>query len=201
MEPQYRTTREVSSILGIDVRQVRAMCRRGLLPGAHKHPKSGIWLVPADSVSALEPSPSSSAENPVAPSSQGTGDITIGDVSASTMAVGTGARVDITKGSHNVQIDRLFERIYEQIESRPEDGDVDKGEIVDTVQKIQIESVKSDRVNVNKVERWLKTLSLMAPDIWDVTVASLTNPISGVATVVRKVAQRARLEAEHRPDE
>lgn len=198
MDPQYRTTREVSSILGIDVRQVRSMCRRGLLPGAHKHPKSGIWLVPADAVSALAESPLQSGENLTPSPSQGTGDITIGDVSASTMAVGTGARVDITTGSHNVQIDRLFERIYEQIESRPEDGDVDKGEIVDTVQNIQIESVKSDRVNVNKVERWLKTLSLMAPDIWDVTVASLTNPISGVATVVRKVAQRARLEAEDR---
>jgi hypothetical protein len=35
----------------------------------------------------------------------------------------------------------------------------------------------------------------MAPDILDVTVACLTNPVAGVATAIRKIAEKAQAEA------
>jgi hypothetical protein len=35
----------------------------------------------------------------------------------------------------------------------------------------------------------------MAPDIFEVAVDTLTNPVRGVATVIRKVAEKAREEA------
>ena len=48
------------------------------------------------------------------------------------------------------------------------------------------------RVGPNKVERWLKFLADMAPDILEVTAATLANPIAGVATAIRKIAEKAQ---------
>ena len=42
----------------------------------------------------------------------------------------------------------------------------------------------------------LKTLALMAPDIWDVAVATFTNPILGISTVVKKIAEKAKNQTE-----
>jgi hypothetical protein len=36
----------------------------------------------------------------------------------------------------------------------------------------------------------------MAPDIGEVVLASLTNPAAGIATVIRKVAQKAKEESQ-----
>lgn len=54
---------------------------------------------------------------------------------------------------------------------------------------------QGEAANPTKVERWLRALALMASDIFDVTVACLTNPVAGIATVIRKVAEKAKAEA------
>jgi hypothetical protein len=198
MTSSYMSTAEASAKLGIDQNRIRFLCRQGRFPGAYKHPDSGNWLIPRESISAIDIH-ASSKKVEVDDHEGGkvikSGDIHIGDVNRSTMAVGPGARVNITRGSQKNQINVFFDQIYERIESRPADTDVDKQEISETVQNIQTEVVKSDRANVNKVERWLKTLALMAPDIFEVTVATLTNPITGLGTAIRKIAEKARLES------
>jgi hypothetical protein len=90
---------------------------------------------------------------------------------------------------------RLFAQIYQQIDARPEDPDVDKEELTETVQKVEQEAAKGEEANPTKVERWLKFLGNVAPDILEVTVACLTNPLAGVGTVIRKIAEKARAEA------
>jgi hypothetical protein len=122
--------------------------------------------------------------------------ITVGDISGSTgVAIGRGAQATVTQGLGGDEIASLFAEIYQQIEARPEDPDVDKEELTETVQKVQEEAAKGEEANPNKVERWLKFLSDMAPDILNVTVACLTNPVAGVATAIRKIAEKAKAEA------
>jgi hypothetical protein len=122
--------------------------------------------------------------------------ITVGDISGSTgVAIGRGAQATVTQGLGGEDIARLFAEIYQQIEARPEDPDVDKEELTETVQKVQEEAAKGEEANPNKVERWLRFLGSMAPDILDVTVACLTNPVAGVATAIRKIAENAQAEA------
>jgi len=121
--------------------------------------------------------------------------ITVGDISGSTgIAIGRGARATVSQGLGGDEIARLFEAVYRRIEARPEDPNVDKEELTDTVQKIQQEVAKGEGANPNKVERWLRTLASMASDIFDVTVACLTSPVAGIATVIRKVAEKAEEE-------
>jgi hypothetical protein len=85
--------------------------------------------------------------------------------------------------------------VYKQIEARPEDPDVDKEELTETVQKVEQEAAKGEEANPTKMERWLKFLGDMAPDILEVTAACLTNPLAGVGTVIRKIAEKASAEA------
>lgn len=103
---------------------------------------------------------------------------------------------DKVHGGAGNELARLFSGVYRQIEERPEDPDVDKEDLAETVQKIEQEAAKGDEANPTKTERWLRFLGQMAPDILDVTVACLTSPIAGVATVIRKIAEKAKEEAQ-----
>lgn len=106
--------------------------------------------------------------------------------------VGDGSSAQV--GVSGEELAKLFAGVQQKIEARPEDPDVDKQEIVETVEKIEQEAAKGEDANPKKVERWLKTLASMADDIFEVTAACLLNPIAGVATVIRKVVEKAKEE-------
>jgi hypothetical protein len=105
------------------------------------------------------------------------------------------ATVVKTEGLSGEELAALFAPVYRRIEARPPDPDVDKQELVETVERIEAEAAKGEDANPQKVERWLRTLGMMAGDIVDVTAACLLSPAAGVATVIRKVAERAQAEA------
>ncbi|MCL4300583.1 MAG: hypothetical protein KJ077_32905 [Anaerolineae bacterium] len=102
---------------------------------------------------------------------------------------------DQITGITGAELAQLFQTVYQRIETRPADPNVDKEEVKETVQKIEQEAKKGEEANPTKVERWLKTLKEMAPDIGDVTIACLTNPAAGVAMVIKKIAEKAQAEA------
>ena len=93
------------------------------------------------------------------------------------------------------ELARLFAGVYQQIKERPEDPDIDKEELAETVKKIEKEAAKGEEANPNKVERWLKFLGGMALDILEVTAACLANPVAGVTTAIRKIAEKVKVEA------
>ena len=91
-----------------------------------------------------------------------------------------------------VELIKAFKEIDRKIDARPENPDVDKAELKDTVSKIQEEAKKGDQANPTKVERWLKFLAGMADDIFQVTAATLTNPALGIGTAVKLIAEKAK---------
>jgi len=115
-----------------------------------------------------------------------------GDISGTGIAIGRGAQAHVTQGANAADLASLFAHIYTQIQNRPADPDVDRDEIVDTVQKIEAEAGKGEQANPTRVERWLRTLKEIAPDVLEVTAQALTNPVGGVAEGIRKVAVHLR---------
>lgn len=91
-----------------------------------------------------------------------------------------------------VELIKAFKEIDRKIDARPENRDVDKDELKETVNKIQEEAKKGEQANPNKIERWLKSLLGMADDIFQVTAATLTNPELGIGTAVRLIAEKAQ---------
>ena len=93
------------------------------------------------------------------------------------------------------EIANLFEVAYQRIEERKQDPQVDKEEITQAVQRIEQETAKGEEANPDKVDRWLKTLTGMAPDIGEVVISCLTSPAAGIAAVIRKIAEKAKAES------
>ena len=92
------------------------------------------------------------------------------------------------------ELAKYFAQIDKQIDARPDDPNVDKAELKETVGKIQAEVKKGQEANAAKVERWLHGLAAMADDIFQVTVTTLVNPVAGVGQAIRLIAQKARSE-------
>src|SRR5579859_107726 len=120
-------------------------------------------------------------------------DITVGPITNSTgIAIGHGAQSSVTQGVSGADLAALFASIYQKIDVRPVDPNVDKSEVKDKVGLIQQEVQKQDSASEPKLQRWLGELAGMAPDIFDVTVASLAGPSAAVSTIIKKVADKAK---------
>ncbi len=122
------------------------------------------------------------------------GDISVGNVSGSGIAIGQGAQASVRQGGDTAAFARAFAEIYAAINARPADPDVDRDEITETVRDIQQEAQKGDQANEKKLARWMHNLAGMAEDIFDITVAALSGPPAAFAGVARKVAARAKQE-------
>jgi hypothetical protein len=123
-------------------------------------------------------------------------EISVGNISGSKgVAIGHQARATVNEGASSADLTRLFELVHERIQARPADPNVDQEELVQTVESIRSEAAKGEQANPSKIERWLKGLAGVAPDIFDVTVASLTSPAAGVAAAVRTLADRVGKQA------
>jgi hypothetical protein len=104
-------------------------------------------------------------------------------------------KITTTTGGPGAQaLAEHFARIERLIAARPPDPNVEKEEIKDTVQRIQGEARKGEEASAAKLERWLMNLGAMADDIFQVTVATLADPVLGLATTIRLIAQRAKEE-------
>ena len=93
------------------------------------------------------------------------------------------------------QLVAAFKGIETKIDARPPDPNVDKDELKNTVKKVEDEVKKGEEANSTKVERWLKFLGDMAPDILQVTAATLANPVMGLSLAVKKIAEKAESQA------
>lgn len=97
--------------------------------------------------------------------------------------------VTVTYGSDASELAEKFLDIYRLIDTRPEDPNVDKDEVARTVKDVESETSKQEP-NTVKIERWLKRLGGLAPDLLPVVVSTLLDPSLGVATAVCTVAKK-----------
>ena len=89
-------------------------------------------------------------------------------------------------------LDKAFKRAHKKIRSRPDDPKASKQKLENQVKKIEVEAAKGGRADRVKLERWIKTLAKMAPDIVEVMAASLGGPIAGFTVVFKKILERAK---------
>ncbi len=120
---------------------------------------------------------------------------TVGDISDSTgIAIGPHATATVTEGVSGPELAQLFQTVAQQIAARPADPDVDKKEIADVVAQIEKETRTREAPNENKLERWLRHLAQMAPDILDVIAASMISPVTGTTAVLKKIVDKVKKE-------
>jgi hypothetical protein len=105
------------------------------------------------------------------------------------------ARVNVSQKiihQSSPEMQDLFKRLHKEIKARPSDPTVTKQELEGQVAKIEKEAAKGDKADSSKLEKWVRTLAQMAPDIVDVMAASLGGPVAGFTMVFKKIVDRAR---------
>ena len=109
-------------------------------------------------------------------------------------------KIEVVKGSKiklgdssktEIDANDPFFGIYQQIEAYPKD----KKRILEEVDQVRQEVEKGENVRQSFLQDRLRNLATMAPDIFDVTVATLANPVFGFALAVQKIARKARSES------
>jgi hypothetical protein len=102
--------------------------------------------------------------------------------------------VNVTKTENDLaQIRDLFKQVYQDIDES--DSPV-KDASKNVVEQIEEEVTKLDsKPDEGKLESLLRGLKAMAPDIFDVAVATFANPAAGVAMVINKIGKKIKADA------
>ncbi len=93
------------------------------------------------------------------------------------------------------ELAELLAAVYQHTEARPEDLDVHKAELTDTVEKIQVEVAKGEAGSPNKIKHWPKTVGDIADDALEINCC-LINPAADGVAVIHKVAEKAGQESD-----
>ena len=83
-----------------------------------------------------------------------------------------------------------------QIDALEDFDDEEKEDLKVQAEKIAKEAAKGEEANPKKMERWLNVMVTMTPDILEITVASLVNPLAGVGLAAKKINNKIKLERE-----
>jgi hypothetical protein len=69
----------------------------------------------------------------------------------------------------------------------------DQAMLTQNVEQVVKEAEKGEQADPSRIERLLNTVSAMAPDILDVVVATIGNPLSGIGMVIKKIGEKAKV--------
>jgi|SRR5687768_15254608 len=105
-----------------------------------------------------------------------------------------------TTGLSAAEIKQLFDQLYTRIDSRPETSSANKEDLKAEVKEIQTTiteaAQKNEKVEEGFLLRRFRNIARMAPDLLDVIVATLANPLAGLGIAIGKLAQKAKEETE-----
>lgn len=107
-----------------------------------------------------------------------------GSVSGSTIIVGD---------QNVVATPALFEPIYRQIATHPKLSETDKEDAQAELREVEAE-VHKPEPDASFLERRLRNLRRIAPDVVEVVLATLASPAAGFSLVAKKVAEKMRAE-------
>jgi hypothetical protein len=96
------------------------------------------------------------------------------------------------KGLDAKEATRLFESLFRAIDRHSELSGEDKTDLRAEIEELRQELSKKEKANESFVMRRLRNIGRMAPDILDVTIATITNPVLGYGVIAKKIAAKAK---------
>jgi transposase-like protein len=96
------------------------------------------------------------------------------------------------------EIKQLFDELYSQIDARANTSPAAKEDIKAEVKEIQSTvteaAQKNEKIDESFLSRRFRNIARMAPDLLDVVVATLANPLAGLGVAAKKIAEKAKEE-------
>jgi len=103
-----------------------------------------------------------------------------------------------TTGLSAADIKQLFDQLYTVIEANKKVSPTIKEDLKAEVKEIQSTvteaAQKNEKVDEGFLSRRFRNIARMAPDVLDVVVATLGNPLAGLGVAVKKIAEKAKEE-------
>jgi hypothetical protein len=107
----------------------------------------------------------------------------------------TSARMDAAT------LHQIFLDIYRDIDGLPSTSVATKDDLKAEVKEIQSTvteaAQKNEKVDEGFLSRRFRSIARMAPDVLDLVVAMLANPLAGLGVAVRKIAEKAKDETKN----
>lgn len=114
--------------------------------------------------------------------------------SSAAVAAGRGAKASVTNTELVSSAVAWKAQINQVIDSSPDISRAEKEDLKQQVEKISDEIQKGSKAETGRLEKLINTLGIMAPDIFEVIVATLANPLTGIGLVIKKIGDKAKLE-------
>jgi hypothetical protein len=111
-----------------------------------------------------------------------------------TTAAGRKTRAVVSQAETAAQLRKWRKDMEQWIDSRPNLLPAAKTDLKDNVAKVADEVSKGKQADSGRLERLLNVILSLAPDIFDVAIATLANPLAGLGLAAKKIGERARVE-------
>ena len=112
----------------------------------------------------------------------------------SAIAAGRGARAVNSGGDAIPELIEWREEMEKRIDAHRNLLPADKTDLKENVAKVAEEVSKGKKADAGRLERLLNTIGSLAPDIFDVAITTIANPLAGLGLVAKKIGEKAKLE-------
>ena len=110
------------------------------------------------------------------------------------VAAGRGAKAAFIGNGNLSPTEKWMEQINVKIDALSKLPRPEKDDLRDQVKKIGDEMQRGSKAEMSRLEKLINTLTVMAPDIFDVVVATLQSPLAGAGMVIKKIGDKVKLE-------
>jgi hypothetical protein len=93
------------------------------------------------------------------------------------------------------ELTNLFNHLYQIIDAHPNLTSQDKSDIKSDVNDVRQELSKREKADENFIMRRLRNIGRVAPDILEVTLATIVSPALGFGLVAKKIAEKVKASA------
>jgi hypothetical protein len=112
-----------------------------------------------------------------------------------------GGNITLNKATTSLsaaEIKQMFDQLYSAIEAHAGTSPSGKEDLKAEVKKIQSTvsqaAQKNEKIDEGFLARRFRNIARMAPDVLDVVVATLGNPLAGLGVAVKKIAEKVKEE-------
>jgi hypothetical protein len=99
------------------------------------------------------------------------------------------------QGADAAALARAFADFYTAVQQQPDLPPQDKADVQAELEEVEAELQKGEEANEGFIRRRLRHVQRMAPDIYDVVIATFANPIAGLGLVAKKIAEKMKTDA------
>jgi hypothetical protein len=99
---------------------------------------------------------------------------------------------NIANGSNSLT--EWQDRMNKAIDANSSLSPADKIDTREQIEKITTEAAKGKQADPSRLEKLVNTLGVMAPDIFEVALTTIGNPLAGLGLVAKKIGEKAKIE-------